>query len=174
MIMKAYLSSIFGFSTLLFTACGHNEDNRSSRLASQTTLNWSFSATSAPVATFAESGNCATNLPQTLLVNNYCFNEVPVAVVSTSLEMSGLVTLCVATHASGSVSEASLLVVDDAGQYVAESMGKGGFQVLATLAGNGRFKVYVGFPGAAAGQRVKVLGGLSRQFTLTSSACTLR
>ncbi|MEN9824536.1 MAG: hypothetical protein RI953_281 [Pseudomonadota bacterium] len=172
--MKAHLSAIFGVLALLFTACGRNEGNSSSQLASQTTLNWNFSATSAPVATFAESGNCATNLPQTLIVSNYCFNEVPVAVVSATLEMSGLVALCVATHASGSVSEAALLVVDDAGQYVAESMGKGGFQVLATVAGNGRYKVYVGFPSAAAGQRVKVLGGLSRQFTLTSSACTLR
>ncbi|NBW80472.1 hypothetical protein EBR21_01840 [bacterium] len=172
--MKAFLLSTFLVSTLLFAACGRNEDNNLSRLASQSPLNWGVSAVSGPVSTVAESGNCATNLPQTVIVNNYCFNEVPVAIVSTSLGRTNLATLCVATHSPGSASEAALLVVDEDGQYVAESIGKGGFQVLATLVGSGRYKVYVGFPDAAAGQRVKVLAGRSEQFTLTTSACTLR
>ncbi|MFZ9520523.1 MAG: hypothetical protein ACO3A4_08605 [Silvanigrellaceae bacterium] len=172
--MKALLLRSLLASTVLSTACGQHDNGVQSQIASQSTLTWNFTSASAPVSTMAESGACAGNLPSTMIVNNYCFNEVPVANVTTSLASSELVTLCVATSTAGSVNNAALLVVDAAGQNVAESMGKGDFQIVATLAGSGKFRVYVGFPTAAAGQRVKVLAGLTGQFGIASSACSLR
>jgi hypothetical protein len=108
------------------------------------------------------------------LSSGYCFNEVPFAEVSVSLSSGKLITACVATHLPGGVSDAALLVVDLQGRYVAEALGQAGFQVVASIAGPGQFKVYVGFPSATAGQSVKVLLAASQQFATANAACSLR
>jgi hypothetical protein len=162
-------------SSLFAVSCSTESNELDSTLTSHVTQKWSINPTSPVVSALAEySSACANNLPSPSLALGHCFNPTPIAELSTSLDLGRIVTLCVATHESGSANVASLLVVDQNGQLVSEGFGNGRMQVVATLASSGRFKVYAGFGPAAASQRVKVLAGISSQFSISSTACTLR
>lgn len=164
-----------GFSAALATVgCGAQQPLQTSTLQSQSTQRWSISDNSPVVTTYAESGSCAPNLQQASLVGEFCFNAIPVAEISVSVSSGKLTSLCVATHLSDSATDAALVVVDRQGQIVAESLGRQNFQILASLPGNGTYRVFAGFPTATPGQKVKVLAGRSEQFALGTAACSAR
>ncbi|NBX16822.1 MAG: hypothetical protein EBR09_05595 [Proteobacteria bacterium] len=163
-------------SVLAAVGCSTDLVTPDSSVASQATQRWTFNPSSGAVSSFAESAaQCAGNFPSTSLSSGYCFNPVPVAEISAVTDVGQIISICVATHDQGSAATAALVVVDQNGEFVSEAFGKGRMQVLATLAGSGKFKVYAGFSSAGEGQRVKVLAGFSSQFSIASvAACNLR
>lgn len=169
-----FASAFFVAGALLSAGCSHDSEEQWSKISSHSTQRWNLGGEGSVFSATAQSGRCATQLPSASMTSGYCFNEVPVAEVSVSLSSAKLVTACVATHLQSGASDAALLVVDSQGRYVAEAFGRAGFQVVASVSGPGLFKVYAGFPTAAAGQSVKVLLAASQQFTITNAACSLK
>lgn len=173
--MKHTILLSLGFTALFATvSCAAHQPFQISKLLSQNTQRWTITDSSPVVTMFAESGSCAPNLQQASLVGEFCFNAIPVAEISVSLSSVKITSLCVATHLPDSASDAALIVVDRQGQIVAEALGKQSFQILATLAGNGTYRVFAGFPTATPGQKVKVLAGRSEQFALGAEACSAK
>jgi len=161
-------------AALSSVGCSYDSEVQWSKISSHATQRWNLSGEGAVFSATAQSGRCATQLPSASLSSGYCFNEVPLAEINVSLSSGKLVTACVATHLQGGASDAALLVVDSQGRYVAEAFGQAAFQVVASIAGPGQFKVYAGFPTAAAGQSVKVLLAASQQFAIANVACALK
>lgn len=173
--MKLNQALVFVAASVMFTACSTDADLQTSDFSSQVTQSWNFNSGSSAASAIAESSdNCATNLPEASLASGHCFNPTPVADVVSSAGVGPLLTLCVATNVAGSASQASLIVVDQQGRLASESFGNGSMQVLATVPSGSRYKVYVGFPSAGAGQRVKVLAGFTAKFSVNSIACSFK
>jgi len=173
--MKFNQALVFVVASVLFTACSTDSVLQTSELSSHVTQSWNFHSGSSAVSAMAESSDsCATNLPEASLASGHCFNPTPIAEVVSSAGVGPLLALCVATNVPGGSSQASLIVVDQQGRLASESFGNGSMQVLATVPTGGRFKVYAGFPSAGAGQRVKVLGGYTGQFSVNSIACSFK
>ena len=171
---------MFNSSSLLIglcvfaVGCSDGGDHLEAQLASQVTRDIQFTAQPQRVDLVVESGACATNLPQTILTPNYCFNAVPVINLNVTSLGASDPSFCVATHLSVMAPEAALLVVDSNGQYVSEASGRGNTQVFDKFVKTGRYTFYVGFPSSAAGQKATVRIALLNNSAMRSPACSWR
>lgn len=173
--MKAFLRTQFLFLlAFMVIGCSTQAEQQDARFLSHSTQQWNFSSASGSFSAFAESESCATDLPSVSLGSGFCFSPVPVAIINTPVNAGQLFGVCVATHLAGSADQAALVVVDSRGNYVSEGFGRGDLQVLASLNSGNQYKVYVGFPTNAAGQRVKVISAATNQFALSGVACSLK
>lgn len=155
-------------------SCSDGSYQPYAQVASHVTQNIQLTAQSQPISLVVQSGSCASNLPQTSLTDNYCFNPVAAASVTIVSVGDSAPAFCVATHLAGMAPEAALLVVDANGRYVSEASGRGDTQIFDSLAKPGRYTFYVGFPSSAAGQKATIRIAKLSSFSLRSPACSLR
>lgn len=170
-VLNRLVLTICSFS--LLSACSTEAADSGSTVLSHSTQVWRFASGSSPLSLVGSSGSCAVNLPASFLSQGYCFNEVPAAEITVSETAQSAAAYCVATHLPGMAPNAAALLVDANGNYVSEVNGSGSRQTIDVLKA-GRYRLYVGFPTAAAGQKVTLRVALLSQFSLQAPACNLR
>jgi hypothetical protein len=157
---------------VLSVSCRTRQEGLADIKQEEVANHWQLAGGKRVIFKAAAMGNCATDLPflkDSALAEDMCFNREPIGSVSAQDAQQAIV--CVATHEAGGSDRASLLLVNEQDEIAGESLGFGQQEVLGFVASPGAFRVYLGFPNAAATKSVVVRAALTPQFKVGSPAC---